>query len=369
MTLRLSEKNNSTFMNAEDLSVLASNTGNAAVAYSAEISGKAGYEGKYKQVLITASNENIFDYYPFRMIKGNFLTEWHCKKGSRVAVISKNLAVRLFMSCDILGYSIFIDGSMYRIAGVYDEIVTPVTLFSLDDMERVFIPLASNYEYTGIPISSILISGDADEGYSFGYFIRYMGKKYYSKLLAYNIRDYSRSSEFILQIVRLVFFIIGLSLLFLLLFSLIFIIKAFYLHIKKILADNYLPEILKEQKSIILLFVIKVVIIIAGMLAIYSVVHFTPFLPEKYIPEDNIFDLGFYFKKFMEYIRQENDHNLTTTIFNLSFKTSLTYILVFSLLIFIQWIKLFRRIMKFIGNRTKNKTFEIEVKSCLYKSV
>ncbi|MEN6316845.1 MAG: ABC transporter permease [Clostridiaceae bacterium] len=365
LTLGLSERNGGIFLKYEDINALEANTGNGAVAYSGEISGAAGYEGKYERVCIMASNEYVFDYYPYKIIKGNFLTKLHCENGSRVAVISRILAERLFMSCDIIGYGIYIDGSLYRVAGVYDEIITPVTLFSLDDAERVFIPLVSYDKFAEIPISSIFIGGDGSggdsgngsgsgngDGYDLGYFTGRMGEKYYTRLKAYDIKGYTRSPEFISQFVKVDFFAAGLFLIFLFLRRMISATGAFYFRLKGSIKDSYLTEALKKQKKSILLYIAEMAVIIAGVLIIYYIVHFTPFLPEEFIPEDNLFDAGFYFGRFVEYIRTENNVNFRGTIYNICFKTSLIYILFLSLFIFIYLIKTFSRILKLTANKT-----------------
>lgn len=148
------------------------------------------------------------------------------------------------------------------------------------------------------------------------------------------------------------FFIIGLSFIILFLRFLISIIQEFSMRMREFLTDCYLPELLKKHKRVVSLYVIKIASVAAGILFIYSMVRFTPFLPERYVPEDNLFDLGFYLDKFTEYIRSENNPDFPDSIYNICWETSLTYVLLLSFIALLQWIKVFRRILGFVKNKT-----------------
>ena len=90
-----------------------------------------------KKVLV---NDAYMQNFSFRLLKGQCLDSFAMENQEHVAMIEEDLACKLFFSSDVLGQNISLDGTDYKIIGVYED---KSISFARDKYTRVYIPYGS----------------------------------------------------------------------------------------------------------------------------------------------------------------------------------------------------------------------------------
>lgn len=102
-----------------------------------------------KKVLV---NDAYMQNFSFRLLKGQCLDSFAMENQEHVAMIEEDLACKLFFSSDVLGQNISLDGTDYKIIGVYED---KSISFARDKYTRVYIPYGSAEGWENIRIDTI----------------------------------------------------------------------------------------------------------------------------------------------------------------------------------------------------------------------
>lgn len=260
-----------------------------------------------------------------KIIRGSYFNNRALKYGRNVAVISRDLAERLFMSIDAVGNEITLFDETYVITGLYEQSKTFVSLLGSDGSEIVYVPYTSYMGNGDLPVDTVFIH---DRKLGEAGFRRSMTEDILKKVLginaeAYRIIDYYGADTMASQWLGLLQFLVALWTAFLLLG----IAGKFMRKMKDFICvgcrQDYLFEFLKKQHAPILIFTGKLLGLVG--LSVILILYTRPrvFIPSDYLPADNIFDLSFYCTRVRETIQASNamagytptlmEHRLHTT--------------------------------------------------------
>ena len=284
-----------------------------------------GKETKVKEETVTTVlvNENWFSDYKAE-INGENISSQNIDNRDKVAIIGSSLALKLFFTTDAVGKKICIDGNQYTICGVICENESLINKFSADDKQRVYVPYTTSENYGDRTVDTIVY----DNSVYTGAMVEQMDlPQYYSV----NLNDKNQTLSSFEHILYLAIFI-GFSIIALKLwykFS-----RKFFEEIKENLKLNYF---LKSLKNIPLKYV-ALVLVFAGipavLLIVFNICDFNIFIPSKYIPNDNIFDLSNYLNVLVDNAQTLNSQSLTgnqmlVNLFSRTFTASLWLTIIF----------------------------------------
>ena len=293
---------------------------NDGIAFCSEGEETIAKEEAVTPVLV---NENWFTVYKAK-INGKNISAQNIKNKDKVAVIGSQLALKLYFTTDAAGKKININGSQYTICGVICENEGFINKLSSDSKQRVYIPYTTAEKYVVRTADTIAYDNSA---YTAAIVEQMDLPQYYSV----NLNDKNQTLSSFEHILYLAIFI-GFSIIALKLwyrFS-----RKFFEEIKENLKLNYF---LKSLKNIPLKYV-ALVLAFAGipavLLIVFNICDFSIFIPSKYIPNDNIFDLSNYLNVLVDNAQTLNSQSLTgnpmlVNLFSRTFTASLWLTIIF----------------------------------------
>jgi len=265
--------------------------------------------GEYSlPVRVCLTDEAYPDFSGLRIIRGAYFSDKAVKRGRNVAVISRDLAERLFMSLNAVGNEITLLNETYVIVGLYEPPKTMLALLGSDGTETVYVPFTSYMAYEDLPLDTVSIddAGLAGAGFKQSMMKDILRKDLGVRAEAYRITDYDKSETMVSQWLALFQFLVALWTLALLLGSAGRILRELKDFVRAGLQEDYLTGFLKKRFVAILSFVGKI-LGLTGLSAIV-VIFAKPrvFIPAQYLPADNIFDIRFYWARIREAIQVSN---------------------------------------------------------------
>jgi len=301
---------------------------------------ESGARSLDSKVLLT--DEGYKNFFPYiNMIKGSFLDKASCREGMSEAVVSSELARKLYMTDNINGNSIILGNKSYKIVGVYEA--NRGILFDLTDdiYERIFIPYSS-YE-TEKSIDYLVANGlkfKQGKVYSFEEVIDNSLRRRASS--GFVIRDYNKYNVIIAQIEDILLFLLGLLCIIFLIRQIIMLIKKAVNFYKLKLRDAYLAELIRRNAILAISNIVMLISFVAVVVVIGRLIRFEFYIPDKYIPPENIFDIGFYIDQIKNSIKDSNsvfmiNYVTFNALFQSSFRIAL-FIMVFIIMFFVDLI-------------------------------
>lgn len=267
---------------------------------------------------IALTDENYFDLYPFEMIKGGKLDFLTVKSGSKVAIVSDVLANSLFKSINVIGSTLNVGNSKYRIVGVYKENKSLLYSAAEDGYERIYIPYTAYSDQNKKDKSFIDIMATREtKKYDEKAINDKLSKVLSDKLPLYKSVNYTVSKQIVLQNIKILYFIIGVIVI---IFLIRIIVKVTYeskLLLKEKMKGSYLKEALIKNKNEFLILGGKILACILVIVLVFSLVKFNLVIPDKYLPSENIFDISFYKKAIISNIQLNNaNENGVSNVYN-----------------------------------------------------
>lgn len=239
--------------------------------------------------------ENLIDFIDIHMLQGTFLSKDQHELGKKVAVISDNLALRLFMTNKVLGNRVSVAGVMYTIVGVYKKEVTPFSILYSDGAERIYIPFESVAGYNSRTINTVLISDKKFQEATFGTDnVTEFLKKTGVDSSNYKIKDFYNSNVYVSQPLSAFILYVGVLIILMLLSYFIRYIKDGLAFFRNRMEGGYLFEVMAGARLRLIVFFLGAAVLLVSMGAICYAVRFKGSIPYQYIPSENIFDFKFY---------------------------------------------------------------------------
>lgn|GEM_PF-3165342 len=307
--------------------------------------GNSGYT-----VNTVLCGENFIDFIDIFMLKGTFLSKEQHELGKEVVVISENLAHKLFMTNNVLGNKVSIDGVTYTVVGVYEQEVTPFSILYSDGVERIYIPFESDADYKKQTINTVFIKDKRFQETAFGTeSVKELLKRVGVESSKYKIKDYKNSNIYVAQPLSTFILFVGVLIILMLFRYFVSFIKDGFAFFRRRLKEGYPLEVMAGEKLRIFVFITGAALLLASMGAIYWTVRFKGSVPYQYIPPENIFDFEFYRSLIKSGIYEANratgyiptHHELWLNI-NLVFSYALTLCILIAFVSVRSCIKLYR---------------------------
>ena len=224
---------------------------------------------KNNMVTPVLTNENYFSVMSIP-ITGSL------KENTKAAAISSDLALKLYFNTNVIGKKIVIGNSEYTISGVYEKQKGIVNELSSDDKERVYLHYSDYSSYKTQEVQSICYRNDD----SSAPLIEQMD------FSQYHLENIGEKAKILNNFKSLFFLVIFISLSVIALRIWYKLCGRFFSEIKSNLSENYFFK------------------------SVRSIPNFSIFIPSKYIPYDNIFDIPYYFSKIIEHQNELNSISL-----------------------------------------------------------
>ena len=306
--LRALNMDSNALMQLDKLELLEKEFEEASFSFSSQVSAflKSGAQTFPISAVLTDSNYALFSNWT--LTKGTFITEDAYSRGRNVAVISEALANKLFMSLNAIGNHIQIFDREYTIIGLYKPSDSLITLLSSDGTEQVYVPITSHQDMNKLPLQTIFMKSPAlaKETFKETALSEALQKKLKLNMNSYKIVLYDKKPVLLAQIQGILYLCIGLGLSIKIIKLLLYFWRKHIASMKSSLENVYLGEYIKRcffrcLRSFIITF--------AGIGAIYLNFRcFRPqiYIPSRYLPQENIFDLKFYIDVFKTEIQRHN---------------------------------------------------------------
>lgn len=278
------------------------------VSYTAEKNGILQNGNEFREAGLVMTDGLYAGFSGLDIFKGSFFSQDSCNKGRNLAVISESTAKELYSSYDIIGSEILISGIKYRICGIYRERHTLFTYLGDDGKNRIYVPLQSMDNGREQPLGTIYIAGETVEKDEFR--IHNLEETLSQKLGIFpsdvRITDYYGTQLTLAGLQAFFVFCVGLYILWVVFVGILKVVKSISELIKKNRESNYLMGALAACKYDILKAAGIVLLEIGLAAAAFTAIKFTPYIPSTIIPQDNIFDFGFYAQKLKLAIQGSN---------------------------------------------------------------
>ena len=248
---------------------------------------------KDNAVIPVLTNENYFSVMNIPITGG-------LKENTKAAAISSDLALKLFFNTDVIGKKLVINNSDYIISGVYEKPKGIINELSSDGKERVYLYYSDYTAYKSQDVQSICYRNDAPSAP----LIEQMN------LSQYYAESIGEKAKIINNFKSLFFLIIFISLSVIALRIWYKLCGRFFSEIKENLSENYLFKSIRSIPLKYFLFAVTAAGIPLLIIIVFQFFNFSLFIPSKYIPYDNIFDIPYYISKITEHQNELNSVSL-----------------------------------------------------------
>lgn len=329
--LNYNQKSNNKAKTISDIEKIFDKISNKGISFCSELSEK---NFKEKSITPVLTNQNYFANYNVEL-KGRGITAENIQNGEKVAVIDSVMAVEIFFTTEALDKKIYIDGDEFTVCGVYECDKNLINQLSSDGKQRVYIPYTSYKDYSECEVSTISYNNIA---YTAAFIEQMNLEQYHSTNFYEKSRNLLNFKHIILAYIFILFCIVTLMIWYRL-------CRRKYKIIKQSLKDSYLSESIRLQPKKYFLFCIVFIGIPAILFGIFIISDFSIFIPAKYIPDDNIFDISYYITLIIENANLNNTLNLLGDTHLINYYTRMYNCLAWSTIIvalfFTIWIYLF----------------------------
>lgn len=271
------------------------------ISYSKKTISNDTFSKRVQTVLIDG---NFFKFEKINLLKGNKFTKEDVGSGNKLVIISDTLSVKLFKSIDTIGYSVKINGDIYKIAGIYEKDKTFINRISDDPKEKIYMPYSSVNKPLSKSVQVFDVHSSKLRENQIGHELKKVVK---DKLVNYNTLEKSNYIKFSFQSIRIALFLIACILVFIIAMYLVNVIKETVTFFKTRLRNGYIKEIIKNNKLQILIRVLKVSCSIAACILLIYFFSFNVVTVDKFVPNgSNIFNITFYKKIIISYFQSFN---------------------------------------------------------------
>lgn len=260
-------------------------------------------------IKLTLTNSSYNKLVPLNMMYGAYFYVDDVPEYNRVAVISSELAVRLFQTYDAVGKTVHIDDTEYIVCGVYLDDKSLLRSVLSDGSEQVYVPYKGIVGYEKQPIKRLYLYSENSvfpEG-----LVEKVEVITNSNLRYNSVSNYTETSLLLKQSFKVSLFICAVILISIM-YS--FIVK----WIKKAMIQIHggMESLHSKKSFIISILICFLIALLMGI--IFWLVKFDLFIPASILPYDNIFDFKFYFETISNNIQTINSYEIFDFYWNYS---------------------------------------------------
>ena len=353
-------------LKCSDLSALKLYLPTAYFSYMSEQTASITTKNKSFAIKSVKSGEGLDKFIGLEMTRGTFFSDEQYKYGRNVAVISEEMAYKIFTTNHVIGNELNISGAKYRVIGVYRNENSLLSLFASDGIERVYIPF---YSEKSKKVNTLFIKDEKLEQDSFRVIKleKILKERLKINTDLYKINDFYNSTVVNTQPLTVFIFLIGILCICILIKYFIKYLSFGFKYLKGGIRDYYFIEMMLKWKIRILVFIIGGALIVGFIGAIFYIIRFNGFIPYDYIPSENIFDFSFYAKKITTVINGINsDSGYYPTRLELLNSNNLKIIYMLMLLLVINFISVLSEIKL---NRLILQSFKKQIIALCYSFI
>lgn len=288
-------------LNLEDIAYLAYKLPDGGLSYLLRQDAVAKGGHRSAPVKVLGTNSQWYRFCNLHMQAGAFWTPEREREGQPVAVISADLAARLFGSQEVLGMNIGVYGQEFLIVGIFKPQTALLDRWTDDRVPGVYIPGEVFFKTMPHPvIREVHIEAEPaaseHQRNTIDHLLLAMGKD----PAAFTVFDYRTHQVLMSQVPQLQVFIMGLLLLLLLLRLIKAISSGMLRSLREDRGQYYPAALLKKHWRRIAALTVGGVAAALIMVCVWKRISFDLYIPSRYIPAELI-DIS----HFTEVIKQE----------------------------------------------------------------
>ncbi len=263
------------------------------LAYGTEVSATAVYGNNQSPVQVLGVNSRYRQFHTIDLMAGSFLTPGH--ENQQVAVIDEQLARSLFGSGKVTGLEIELFGRKFTIIGVAGEDNSLTGSLAAQETGTVYIPIAKLLELQEGSAITFLEAETRDSGTtgSNTAFLEEALTAVGQDPGAFRITDYTMEFLLLNQKKHLRNFLAGVVVLGLLFNLFKKNVREIYDYLGSRLREKYWGEIFRKDGGRLFSGLVKVLLPLGGMLALWFLIRFPLYIAPENIPQELI-DLSFW---------------------------------------------------------------------------
>ncbi len=245
-------------------------------------------------------------------LKGLSFTEADQKDLKKKVIISDTLALELYFNTDAVGKTLILNDEEYIVSGIFEDSKNLMDKFAKDGKERIYIPYTLAENPAELPVHTIVYdTRTASAG-----IIEQMNTP------QYHFTSFSEKAKVINCLKHIVFLIIYAASAIVLMYLWYKICSKLLKEIGENLKKNYFFRSFLSVPLKYIAFVLTALGIPALLVFVFLKSDFSIFIVSKYIPYDNLFDIGYYFEKLAEEAQYMNTISLAGDTYRLNLYTS-----------------------------------------------
>lgn len=277
-------------------------------------------------------------------LDGVSFTEEEQTAKEKKAIISDTLALKLYFNTDAVGKNLELNGETYIVCGIFKDSKNLIDRFSKDGREHIYLPYTLAESPEKLPVHTIVYdTRTASAG-----IIEQMNTP------QYHFTSLSEKAQVINCLKHIAFLIIYVALAITLMYLWYKICSKLIKEIGENLKKNYLFKSFLNIPLRYIAFVLTALGIPALLVFIFLKSDFSIFIVSKYIPYDNLFDIGYYFEKLCENAQYTNTLALAGDTYRINlyastFSTCLwigAIFLIFFIITIVLILSLFKKLFK-----------------------
>lgn len=245
-------------------------------------------------------------------LNGLRFTEADQKDLKKKVIISDTLALKLYFNTDAVGKTLILNDEEYTVCGIFEDSKNLIDKFAKDGKERIYIPYTLAENHASLPVHTIVYdTRTASAG-----IIEQMNTP------QYHFTSLSEKAKVISCIKHVVFLMIYILSAVVLMYLWYKICSKLLKEIGENLKKNYFFRSFLSIPLKYIAFMLTALGIPALLVFVFLKSDFSIFIVSKYIPYDNLFDIGYYFEKLCENAQYMNTVSLFGDTYRLNLYTS-----------------------------------------------
>ncbi|CAG7633659.1 ABC transporter permease [Paenibacillus allorhizosphaerae] len=250
-------------------------------------------------------NANYRDFAELKMKTGTSILQTSVAEHSRVAVISAQVADKLFRSAQVVGKTIELYGVPFTIIGVYDNNVSLLRHMSDDGVPDVLIPVTAMFDVNrDARIDTVQLAAKPDAAIRGEAQAKDALRAIGANPSLYRIENDLLAHVRITQWRALLLFACGAIALLLLLRLIFRQCVAVYASLRRKLSTHDWPDAIRDERRLLLKCSFAVLAMAACAAGLWELIRFRPYIPLDWIPEQ-IIDVSFYMEKLRSLWQQQ----------------------------------------------------------------
>lgn len=245
-------------------------------------------------------------------LKGISFTEADQKDLKKKVIISDTLALNLYFNTDAVGKTLVLNDEEYIVSGIFENSKNLIDEFAKDGKERIYIPYTLAENPPALPVHTIVYdTRTASAGV-----IEQMNTP------QYHFTSLSEKAKVINCLKHIVFLIIYAASAIVLMYLWYKICSKLLKEIGENLRKNYFFRSFLSIPFKYIAFLLTAIGIPFLLVFVFIKSDFSIFIISRYIPYDNLFDIGYYFEKLAEEAQYMNTISLAGDTYRLNLYTS-----------------------------------------------